>query len=501
MGTLENLENRPSPANQFIIAASLVDYQDIVQDIAVQLECSIAEARRRVLAEVSDLCSEACAFARIDFASTQSEVVPSTGVGGLRVSSAEQANAFAAALFAAAAGFRSDLPARQHRRFRIGVHGGPGNNTLGILDLVQRFTTAAPEGGVLVSDFVFGQLPSNLRSLYCPTRLHDDPAEPLDGYRWVPSPAERGLQGRRTQNGQCFIVMPYGGSRGEEVLEHYIKPACQQLELVPCRADWNLSPQIVHAMLSSLQNDRFVVAYLGCPPWNANVMLEIGVRLAVKKPLLILREAAQNGEETLPFDLRDYRVMMLPDPAAQERRPAIVAQTVGEIANTIRDRLSQPDLWRYPHATATARFMLDDERSEYTESSQAANDVFDTELVGQSVANFVKGLAEVMAPSQHEAFVREQERLFVEVLGGHFLGGQRRIPTATIPVVINKHATDPNLIGRGYLPVIVRYWKQGGELLLRIVYLDVTGVMVEKPTSNGGTVFFADLGNVAKATS
>ena len=80
-----------------------------------------------------------------------------------------------------------------------------------------------------------------------------------------------------------------------------------------------------------------------------------------------------------------------------------------------------------------------------------------------------------MPKRQFSEFSVEQAQI-VNDLAGDFRRvspvGQTRIRTANVPIIFKDHS-DEELVGKGFLPVIVRYSRQGDEVWFRVLYLDV----------------------------
>jgi hypothetical protein len=93
-------------------------------------------------------------------------------------------------------------------------------------------------------------------------------------------------------------------------------------------ATWS-DESMLNDILESLEIDPLVIAYLGAPgePFNANVMLETGYRMATGRPLVVL---AHNGVN-LPFDLKQYPCVMLPPVAT-------MLKTHRRLSETCRDK-------------------------------------------------------------------------------------------------------------------------------------------------------------------
>jgi hypothetical protein len=222
-------------------------------------------------------------------------------------------------------------------------------------------------------------------------------------------------------------------------------------------------------------------------------MLEIGYRLAVGRPLIIVRDKPSGSEAPLPFDLSHLRVIELPTERGEAASCDEVKAAVAELTRTLRDRLEslEKDVWKHPHPTATAKFVLESEESVYLESSQEADRLFGMTLKGKSVQEFIERIGNRMSCEQHEAFIEEQQKLFGQVTAPQFFK-RDQVPAASIPIVFGASSDEAKADLRAYLPVIVNYWKLGGEVVLKVLYLEVTGALQE--TARGDhSVFCVDL--------
>src|SRR5262249_19198881 len=149
-----------------------------------------------------------------------------------------------------------------------------------------RLTAAADDRGVFVSSFVFGRLSRAHQERYRGEEPVDENYDRLMGHRLVWRHDLAASAGAPN----CFLIMPYCGERSREVLKTYVTPACKMAGVVAMRSDWQVSREVIPQMLAALREEPLALAYLEKPPWNSNVMLEIGYRLAVGRPLVIIRD-------------------------------------------------------------------------------------------------------------------------------------------------------------------------------------------------------------------
>src|SRR5271157_3225727 len=112
----------------------------------------------------------------------------------------------------------------------------------------------------------------------------------------------------------CFVISPMGDdnspvrSRADYVLKTYIEPACQMAGYQAVRADQGVGRDIVAGVNTALQNAPMCIASMGSTPecstascsgtafWNANVMIEVGYRLASRLPLIFLCDRDSGGK-------------------------------------------------------------------------------------------------------------------------------------------------------------------------------------------------------------
>lgn len=474
---------------QFILEAALVNFDDLVVTAREAGQGSDVDGRAAVDREIEELLGRACEDVEIDFAGAEAEVTPNTGTAVLRVESADAADDLADAILRLS-GRESSLKetALGPLVFRIGIHGGSRAKTLRILRRLARLTAAAHDRGVFVSSFVFERLSRSNQQRYHREEPVDENYDQLMGHRRLAWTRDRAAGGVAPN---CFLIMPYNVPRSQEVLKTYVSPACKMAGVVAMRSDWEVSRDVIPQMLSALREEPLALAYLGKPPWNPNVMLEIGYRLAVGRPLVIVRDKPSGTEATLPFDLSNLRVIELPPEGAGIPTPGEVKTSVAEITRTLRDRMLEKDAWSHPHPTATAKFFIESGESIYLESSEEADELFGMPLRGRSVRDFIERIGDLMSALQHKAFLEEQQKLFGQVIVPQFFK-RGQVPTASIPIVLDAANDSGRAERRAYLPVIVNYCKLGGEVVLRVLYLEVTGALREIEGRDQG-VFRVDL--------
>lgn len=294
---------------------------------------------------------------------------------------------------------------------------------------------------------------------------------------------------------ECFVVSPFGGSdpalaeRSKHVLDHYIHPACRRANYKAVRADQQLSTQIMPQVLKSLNESPMVVAYFGSPPWNSNVMIEVGFRMATGNPLVMLRDAPVDGEETvMPFDLHDYRIIYIPNKdtennAAREERIEHIAETINTLA---RDKNSS--WWSSDHPLVQMVFNTSEGDGVFMESTSEADNIFGESetLKGLKLSAFISKLENSMPSSQYLKFAHEQEAIISSLVKPPFY--IKQMPRAETPIVVEHNGSKDF-----FLPIIVQHKKLGDELFLKVLYLDVAGAVEKKQTNCGDAIFVCSL--------
>jgi hypothetical protein len=307
----------------------------------------------------------------------------------------------------------------------------------------------------------------------------------------------------------CFVISPMGRNRSsvrkraDYVHDTYISPACERAGYDAVRADKGVGQHIVMGTTTALQNAPMAVAYMGTAPesvsasgeghgcWNANVMIEIGYRLASRLPLIFLCDQNSQGDvPELPMNLSTLRVIALPrsdprDPRWVDPQPQ---ETVDNLVRQFRDEEQAGRILDSMHPVAAINAanaqLTTPSNLYYTAASDVADDVFGVEfgdgraprLVGRTMEQFLASVEKRMHPNQWEAFTRDQQSARSK-LKLRARGEDEKQSTAMVPIVFEKHENnDYNL--RAFLPIIVEDYRpqdrRASWYNLRVLYLNVT---------------------------
>lgn len=328
----------------------------------------------------------------------------------------------------------------------------------------------------------------------------------------------------------CFLISPMGedGSptrvRADFVLETYVRPACQMTGYRPVRADHGVGQDIVKGVTTALQNAPMAIAYMGATPdcltdcrgsayWNANVMIEVGYRLASRLPLIFMCDRdARGAMPDLPLTLKTLNVISLPTPPpnappnwSDAKAFAIVQRLVGQIQEAEAEPRFLDSMHGLASIHATNKDTQKPEDLYYSAASEYAVNLFgptdaDTgrpRLVGRSLAEVMSGLKERMHPVQWRKFDYDQKHA-VSKLKNRAHDDTAKVSTAAVPIVFVKH-DDPDFIDRAYLPIITQDYHSSTNnwYNLRVLYLNVTTV-TEKVVENGEEFYVCRLDHTSE---
>jgi ubiquinone/menaquinone biosynthesis C-methylase UbiE/PAS domain-containing protein len=332
----------------------------------------------------------------------------------------------------------------------------------------SRLADEAPPGHAFIAEAVHRELAPRSSARYLPS-------QEVAGYRacqTIPAGYRR-----------CFVVLPMGSdgsperSRSDCVFARVIRPACERLKYVTVHPGQQEGENVWGDISNSLMAADHVIAYLGAAPWNPNVMLEVGYRLATAKPLVVLAPAGE-----LPFDLKNHRTIILPaDPS--ELAEAEAEAKVAELMELTTKRVARDRGWAGLHPTATIevdrRAGIDPELRDHriTDASERTARLFAidrAELIGMPPAAVMERLSTLMDKTQYKAFLEEQGRLYEKLSSDDAIGAEsRRTVHAEVPIVLTQHP-DPEHYLRAFLPAILSNDQVGERALQRVVYVDMS---------------------------
>jgi hypothetical protein len=342
----------------------------------------------------------------------------------------------------------------------------------------------------------------------------------VDGYTCMP-PTTRMTEvdpnsvepGKRAWQ-ECFVISRMGDDLSQErkradyVMETYIKPACSKMGYYADRAD-DIRQSIREGIVTSLDRAPMCVAYLGAYPWNDNVMLEVGYRLAAQLPMVVLADRPTNGQKlTLPFIIYDQFQVVQIQPAGdglQQGQPQ--DQEVKRVIKRICDQMqAAKEVYDersissdYPIAIINTSepddgSPLDPSKMVYACASKEAtqllgfvDDKGKNRLVGQSLEHLERNLKFRMSRLQYEKYLESQLRARAEC-------ATSSTSSVNVPIVFNWHPI-PQYINRAWLPVITERFVSSDKKWssFRVVYIEVSSVCRGVQDPSGGCYYVCDL--------
>ena len=353
----------------------------------------------------------------------------------------------------------------------LSVDGGANQDDMKLAISAQKLAReVAKDNQIVIARSIYDQLPLLERDMYGPEQQD----------------AVRGVRRRFSSGtGACFVISPIGAEdspereRANVVFDEYVKRGCAELNLRPYRSDQQFSRAVRQAMMASISQAKLVFAYVGGPPWNANVMIEIGYRLASGGAIVLVRDSEADSErnDPLPFDIADIQVLSLPPRAQNQARRDDAVTAISRAMKTALERI--PDPWSSHHPFMQIEVDRRGDNHIIKDANPAAGSLFaqDRGLAGVKVGDVVTKLGPFMPEGQFAAFGKEQSDLITELMRIRVFDANSASchVVATIPMVFEGHP-NPLYDQKAFLPIIVRY--DGGtnedRLELNVLYLDVT---------------------------
>lgn len=105
----------------------------------------------------------------------------------------------------------------------------------------------------------------------------------------------------RVKNDSVFVIMPFTQDWSNDIWEQVIKPAVQEIDMTPVRADDLYGQNIMEDVWQSILKAAIIIC--DTTGRNPNVFYELGIAHTLGKKVLLL---TQNIDD-IPFDLQAYR--------------------------------------------------------------------------------------------------------------------------------------------------------------------------------------------------
>ena len=136
---------------------------------------------------------------------------------------------------------------------------------------------------------------------------------------------------------KCFVIMPFGGSF-DTYHDNLICPAIEDAKLHPIRGDDCNKPGVIAEQIwSNIREASLCIADI--TGRNPNVMYELGLAHALKKPVIIITQDSKIGngsKHKVPFDISHFRHIIY-DPKIDGWKAKLCTDITKMAEETIKD--------------------------------------------------------------------------------------------------------------------------------------------------------------------
>lgn len=285
-----------------------------------------------------------------------------------------------------------------------------------------------------------------------------------------------------TEKPELFLISPIGDhdsevrKRADSIRQHIREAVGDRFEVL--RAD-DLTEQLVgQSMLKHLATAPMAIAYLGEGEeyWNPNVMFEVGYRLALQRPLLIvMHRNSSSTQKEIPFDIALFRRLEVMPERELDTNETAKKKLHEELWNEV-DALYTKSKMKSSYAVVDIVIPLDGENY-FLSSSVEADRMFHVDcLRGKSVASVFGNLEKMIVPEQWEAVANEQYAL----LGRLVNSSEKDMSgiTSQVPLIFRSGEVagmdelniNPDYQGSAVAALIAQHRIEAGAIILRMLY-------------------------------
>ncbi len=283
----------------------------------------------------------------------------------------------------------------------------------------------------------------------------------------------------------AFLIQQIGreGSPERQIadlkMSKIIAPACKAEGYDLKRADDFDEPAILEPITSALSRSSLVIADLGSSPWNQNVLVESGFRLATGRPIVFTADEEPQPHQ-LPVHLQNKRILKL-------RRGNDYHEDIRSLRERIQIQEKDTSSWSSDYPVIEFFIDLDNRtRSRFTQVNEAAANLYGLEsaeeLLTTSIPRADTRLRSYMHAAHSRSFKQNQDALMGQALR---FDGERSPLMATVPAWINEKHPFEEFQDQIYWPVLLqhKYAKEEGGILLRVAFLNLTSWNCQNPDS------------------
>jgi hypothetical protein len=272
-------------------------------------------------------------------------------------------------------------------------------------------------------------------------------------------------------------VGPQVRDRADRVLQSIIEPACREAGYEAVRADDLDRKTIAEPIISALWMYPLAIADLAAPPWDPNVLMNVGYRLATGRPIVLLADTDPKPD-LLPLQLRNVHIDII-DPVNTGKAG------VESLIRSIKKYGPEVNYWEsdYPTIEFSISFRSPDGGRFIFVNDKAAKLYglgHPEELIGRPVTEVDPRLKNFVPDEQYyEEFERDQMAIL-----GRVVARDPDPKTASIPLWFTKHEVDSE-IDKIYWPVLVQYRyvsdEEGADIVMRVIFINVREWDAMKP--------------------
>ncbi|MBV8488683.1 MAG: TIR domain-containing protein [Planctomycetaceae bacterium] len=277
----------------------------------------------------------------------------------------------------------------------------------------------------------------------------------------------------------CIIqaVAADARQRADRVLQSIIKPACQATGYETVRLHDLDQKTIVEPIVSALNTHPLAIADLAAPPWDPNVLMEVGFRLAYGRPIVFLADTDPKPD-LLPLQLRNVHINTIDSANPGQADVESLIQSIKRYGPEVNYWASD-----YPTIEFSISFRSPD-GGRFIFANDKAAKLYGLggpeELIGRPV-NEIDPRLKNFVPD--EEYYKEYERDQDAILG-KIMTRDPDPKMASIPLWFTKHDIETE-IDNIYWPVLVQYRyvsdEERADIVMRVIFINVKEWDAMKP--------------------
>ncbi|MDJ0902649.1 MAG: hypothetical protein QNJ55_27975 [Xenococcus sp. MO_188.B8] len=258
-------------------------------------------------------------------------------------------------------------------------------------------------------------------------------------------------------------------------------------------------------IIDSLKAASLVIAYLDGQSCNAHKLIEIGYRIGVKKPLILMTNEDTDLQQQVPFEYESCN----PDRESSKlfcqsailcsweelNQDSYKQETIDNLRELIRQQV-KPKKINSSYAVAE---ILIDINHEHNESEKRSNSIFtmtsektdrlfhvEGSLAGVPITEALELIHKMIELNQWQHFSQEQQKLIDRLISPKIMildSDLKSDIVAKIPFIFNKSEyVSKDLHGKAFLALITQYTldKDSSSLLLKLLYYEVPNLLLEE---------------------